>query len=169
MTTNSDTEHAERMTEENKVEVGEVGARVKKKAGRPKGVKRSAKKLRQHEIALITTDYARGMKQCEIAKKFGVSDASVSMILAQFKPFFAELENVESYRQAKSDILDSASLAVLKEISNPAKILDSDLRALSVSYDILNKHSRLERGLSTNNVAQQVVKVAFSPKGFSEE
>lgn len=133
----------------------EVIKAPKNKGGRPKGVKRAASKLRQHEIALITTDYARGMKQHEIAKKFGVSEASVSGILKKFEPFFAELGNVESYRQAKADILDSASLSVLKEISNPTKILDSDLRSLSVSFDILNKHSRLERNLSTQNIATQ--------------
>lgn len=141
---------------------------VKRKGGRPKGVKRSAKKLRQHEIALITTDYARGMKQCEIAKKFGISDASVSMILAQFKPFFAELENVESYRQAKADILDSASLAVLKEISNPQKIADSPLRDLSYSYDVINKHARLEKGLSTSNTAVQHVSVSVNTNEYGD-
>lgn len=147
----------------------EVITPVKKKAGRPKGVKRAASKLRQHEIALITTDYARGMKQTEIAKKFGISDASVSAIISQFKPFFAELENVESYRQAKADILDSASLSVLKEISNPTKILDSDLRSLSVSFDILNKHSRLERNLSTQNIATQTQISVNLGKDYDEQ
>jgi|688.fasta_scaffold147979_2 hypothetical protein len=146
----------------------EVIAPVKRKAGRPKGVKRAVSKLRQHEIALITTDYARGMKQTEIAKKFGVSDASVSMILAQFKPLFAELGNVESYRQVKSDIIDAASLTVLKEIVNPSKVEQADLRALACSYDILNKHSRLERGESTSNVSTQSIQVTVSGDDYRE-
>lgn len=140
-----------------------------RRRGRPVGAKRSAKRLTQNELATVVLDFARGTPQHEIAGKFGVSESAVSLILEKFKPAFAELGNVEEYRKAKADLLDSTSLAVLKEISNPVKILDSDLKALSVSFDILNKHSRLERGLSTNNVAQQVVKVAFSPKGFSEE
>lgn len=142
---------------------GETEVLPKRKAGRPKGVKRAASKLRQHEIALITTDFARGMKQTEIAKKFGISDASVSMILAQFKPLFSEIANVEDYRKVKSEILDSASLAVLKEIVNPDKIQAGDIRALACSYDILNKHSRLERGESTSNVSQQTVSITLSP------
>lgn len=145
-----------------------ITAKPRGKAGRPKGVKRSAKKLRQHEIALITTDYARGMKQGEIAKKFGISDASVSMILAQFKPFFAELGNVEEYRRVKSDIIDSASLSVLKELSNPSKIAESPLRELSYTYDVLNKHSRLERNLSTSNVATQTVSISLTPGEYGE-
>lgn len=139
---------------------------VKRKAGRPKGVKRAASKLRQHEISLIATDYARGMKQTEIAKKFGISDASVSAIISQFKPLFKELGNVEDYRKVKSEILDSASLAVLKEIVNPEKIQAGDIRALACSYDILNKHSRLERGESTSNVQQQTVSVSVELNDF---
>lgn len=147
------------------VEVVQV---AKGKAGRPKGVKRSAKKLRQHEIALIATDYVRGMPQHEIAKKFGVSDASVSMILAQFKPVFAELGNVESYRKVKSDILDSASLTVLKEIVNPEKIAAATTRELGYTYDVLNKHSRLEQGQSTSNVATQRVEISLQADSHHE-
>lgn len=147
----------------------EVLAPVKKsKGGRPKGVKRSAKKLTQNELATVVLDYARGTPQHDIAKKFGVSESAVSLILEKFKPAFAELGNVEEYRKAKADLLDSTSLAVLKEISNPTKILDSDLRALSVSYDILNKHSRLERGQSTQNVATQTVTVSLIPTEYGE-
>lgn len=135
----------------------------KGKRGRPKGAKRSAKKLTQNELATVVLDYARGTPQHEIAGKFGVSESAVSLILEKFKPAFAELGNVEEYRKAKADLLDSTSLAVLKEISNPSKILDSDLRALSFSYDVLNKHSRLERNLSTSNVSQQTISINLSP------
>lgn len=150
------------------VQALEIVAPVKRKAGRPKGVKRAASKLRQHEISLIATDFARGMKQTEIAKKFGISDASVSAIITQFRPLFAELENVESYRKVKSEILDSASLAVLKEIVNPDKIQAGDIRALACSYDILNKHSRLERGESTSNVQQQTIALALNLDTYGE-
>lgn len=133
----------------------------KRKAGRPKGVKRAASRLTQGELATVVLDYARGVKQNEIAKKFGVSEASVSMILEKFKPAFAELHNVEEYRKAKSDLLDSAGLAILKEIVNPSKIEQADIRALACSYDIVNKHGRLERGESTQNVQQQTVTVTI--------
>jgi len=139
-----------------------------KKRGRPVGAKRSAKRLTQNELATVVLDYTRGTPQHEIASKFGVSESAVSLILEKFKPAFAELGNVEEYRKAKADLLDSTSLAVLKEIANPSKILESDLRTLSVSYDVLNKHARLERGLSTQNVATQSVSITLTPGEYSE-
>ena len=158
--------HAERMTE---TAIVELVPRKKSKGGRPRGAKRSAKKLTQNELAAVVLDYTRGTSQHEIASKFGVSESAVSLILEKFKPAFAELGNVEEYRKAKADLLDSTSLAVLKEISNPSKIIESDIRALSFSYDVLNKHSRLERNLSTSNVATQSVAITLSASNYTEE
>jgi hypothetical protein len=146
----------------------EVIAPVKRKAGRPKGVKRSVKRLTQGELALAVLDSARGIPQHQIAKKFGVGEAAISMILDKFKPAFAELQNVEEYRRAKASLLDSASLTVLKEIVNPAKIEAGDVRALGTVYDILNKHSRLERGESTSNVSTQSIQVTVSGDDYRE-
>lgn len=149
------------MTETREPEI--VSAKPKNKGGRPKGVKRSIKKLTQGELATVVLDYARGVKQGEIAQKFGVSEAAVSTVLDKFKPAFSELQNVESYRKAKSDLLDSAGLAVLREIVNPSKIEAADIRALACTYDIVNKHGRLERGESTQNVSQQTISINLSP------
>ena len=146
----------------------QVSAPLKRKAGRPKGVKRAAKKLTQSELANVVLDYARGAPQHEIASKFGVSESAVSLILDKFKPAFSELGNVEEYRRAKADLLDSASLSVLKEISNPQKIADSPLRDLSYSYDVINKHARLEKGLSTSNTAVQHVAISVNTSDFAD-
>lgn len=146
----------------------EVISPPKRKAGRPKGVKRAASRLTQGELATVVLDYARGVRQNQIAKKFGVSESSISLILEKFKPAFAELHNVEEYRKAKSDLLDSTGLAILKEISNPLKIEQADIRALSCSFDIVNKHSRLERGESTSNVATQTVSLSVSSLDFED-
>lgn len=147
------------MTDIKEAEVLIPAKPVKNKGGRPKGVKRSIKRLTQGELATVVLDYARGVKQHEIAQKFGVSESAVSTVLDKFKPAFSELQNVEQYRRAKSDLLDSAGLAILKEIVNPSKIEQADIRALSCSFDIVNKHGRLERGESTSNVAQQSITV----------
>lgn len=161
MTATANSRHADSMTDTQETP-------KKKKAGRPKGVKRAASKLTQGELATVVLDYARGVQQQQIAQKFGVSESAISLILEKFKPAFAELHNVEEYRRAKSALLDSASLSVLKEISNPGKIEASDLRALSTTYDVLNKHSRLERGESTSNVATQVVQISMAPSGYDD-
>lgn len=133
----------------------EVIKAPKNKGGRPKGVKRSIKKLTQGELANVVLDFARGVDQRQIATKNGVSESAISLVLEKFKPAFAELHNVEEYRKAKGMILDSVALATLKGISNPAKLEDAPLNQLAYVFDVVGKHSRLEAGLSTQNVATQ--------------
>lgn len=140
----------------------------KGKAGRPKGVKRAASKLTQGELATVVLDYARGMQQGEIARKMGVSDSAVSLILDKFKPAFAELHNVEEYRKAKADILDSVQLQTLKSMSDPEKQASANLGHLANAFDVLNKHARLERGLSTQNVSTQTVSISLTPGEYTE-
>ena len=143
--------------------------RERKKAGRPKGVKRAAKKLTQGELAAVVIDYARGVEQRQIAQKFGVSDSAVTLILDKFKPAFQELQNVEEFRKAKADILDSVQLAALKHISNPDRLADAPINQLAYVVDIVGKHSRLEQGLSTSNVATQTVSITYNPGTRAEE
>lgn len=141
----------------------EVLAPAKKKAGRPKGVKRAASKLTQGELASVVLDYARGVNQNQIAQKFGVSESAISLIVEKFKPAFAEMQNVEEYRKVKGQILDSVALATLKEISNPDRLGQAPLRDLSYTFDTVAKHSRLEAGLSTQNVSQQSISITLHP------
>lgn len=148
MTTRPRKNHARPMSDE-------VLTPVKKKAGRPKGVKRSAKKLTQGELANVVLDFARGVGQREIASKMGVSESAISLIVDKFKPAFSEIQNVEEYRKAKGMILDSVALATLKGISNPTKLEDAPINQLAYVFDVVGKHSRLEAGLSTQNVATQ--------------
>lgn len=141
----------------------QVAIPVKKRAGRPKGVKRSAKKLTQGELATVVLDFARGVEQRQIATKMGVSESAISLIVDKFKPAFAEMHNVEEYRKVKGQILDSVALATLKHISNPDKLEQAPLRDLGYTFDIVGKHSRLEAGLSTQNVStQSQIKVTLS-------
>jgi predicted transcriptional regulator len=133
---------------------------VKKKAGRPKGVKRAASKLTQGELATVVLDYARGVEQRQIAQKFGVSESAISLIVDKFKPAFAEMQNVEEYRKVKGQILDSVALATLKQISNPDRLSQAPLRDLAYTFDTVGKHSRLEAGLSTSNIATQTISVS---------
>jgi transposase len=141
---------------------------VKKKAGRPKGVKRAAKKLSQGELATMVLDYAKGLPQREIAQKMGVSDSAVTLILEKFKPAFSELVNVEEYRKAKANIIESVQLQTLKSMSCPERQASANIAQLSTAFDILNKHGRLERGQSTQNVQQSVINVSVNPIGCED-
>lgn len=128
---------------------------VKNKGGRPKGAKRGVNKLTQSELAMVVTDYARGLPQTEIAAKMGLSDSGVSQVLAKFAPMFAELGNVKEFREAKADVYDALQLQALKSMSDPDKHASATLRDLAVAADVLQRNSRLERGMSTNNLSVQ--------------
>lgn len=158
--------HAEGMTETITPEV--LAARPKNKGGRPKGVKRAINKLTQGELATAVIDFARGIPQREIATKLGVSDSAISLVLDKFKPAFSEIANVEEYRKVKADILDSVQLQTLKSMSDPEKQASANLGHLANAFDVLNKHARLERGLSTQNVATQTVSIALTPGEYTE-
>lgn len=149
-----------------KVEV--LPAKVKNKGGRPKGSKRAVTKLTQGELATAVVDFAKGIPQHEIATKLGVSESAISLVLDKFKPAFSEIANVEEYRKVKAEILDSVSLATLKEISNPSRLADAPLNQLSYTFDVIAKHSRLEQGKATALVGQQVVTVSLTPTEYAE-
>ena len=153
--------HSVYMTETREPEI--VSAKPKNKGGRPKGVKRAMSKLTQGELASAVIDFAKGIPQREIARKLGVSDSGMSLILDKFKPAFSEIANVEEYRKVKGQILDSVALATLKQISNPERLEAAPLRDLAYCFDTVGKHSRLEMGLSTQNVSQQTVSITLSP------
>jgi predicted transcriptional regulator len=145
----------------------EIVEKVRNKGGRPKGAKRAVSRLSQGELANMVLDYARGVQQQDIARKFGVSESAVSQIVDKFKPAFSEMQNVEEYRKVKGQILDSVALATLKQISNPSKMKRASLRDLGYCYDVVTKHSRLEAGLSTSNVATQTVSISLPAEQFN--
>lgn len=138
-------------------------AKPKNKGGRPKGVKRAINRLTQGELASAVIDFAKGIPQREIAHKLGVSDSAISTVLDKFKPAFTEIANVEEYRKVKGQILDSVALATLKHISNPERLEQAPLRDLAYTFDTVGKHSRLEAGLSTQNVSQQSISITLHP------
>jgi len=146
-----------------------ITAKVRNKGGRPKGVKRAMSKLTQGELATAVVDFAKGIPQREIATKLGVSESAISMVLDKFKPAFSEIANVEEYRKVKSEILDSVSLATLKQLSNQQRLDEAPLNQLAYTFDIIAKHSRLEQGKATALVGQQVVNISLTPHSFCDE
>jgi predicted transcriptional regulator len=155
------------MTERQEAEV--IPLKPKNKGGRPKGVKRAMSKLTQGELATAVVDFAKGIPQREIATKLGVSESAISMVLDKFKPAFSEIANVEEYRKVKSEILDSVSLATLKQLSNQQRLDEAPLNQLAYTFDIIAKHSRLEQGKATSLVGQQVVNISLTPRTFCDE
>jgi predicted transcriptional regulator len=154
------------MTDTREPEV--LAAKPKNKGGRPRGAKRAVGRLTQGELATAVVDFAKGIPQREIATKLGVSESAISTVLDKFKPAFSEIANVEEYRKVKSEILDSVSLATLKQLSNQQRLDEAPLNQLAYTFDIIAKHSRLEQGKATALVGQQIVNISLTPGEYSE-
>lgn len=70
----------------------------------------------------------------------------------KYFPFLSQLEDVQSYRTHKSEILSSAQIKILKFALSEEKMKKASFIALCQGFEILNKAERLELGKSTENI-----------------
>lgn len=121
------------------------------------------------ESPLIALDHVRGLSNKEIADKYRVSQATISTLIDKFKPLFTELNEVDDYRNAKDKILDALQLKTLKSIACEEKQAAASLQQAAITFDILNRNSRLEKGLSTSNASfQGKTQVEFTLGGYKK-
>lgn len=115
---------------------------------RGKGSTKSENLERLKEIiALAKREPSKSRR--ELAKTLGVSRNTVDKALGKYTDF---KEDIELFRKEKGDILDSKMALILKAIDTK-KVSEAKLRDLAVSAGILFDKSRLESGLSTQNIA----------------
>ena len=89
------------------------------------------------------------LSQRELAKELGVSRNTVAKALAKVSDY---KEEIDLFRKQRGDILDEKQALILRAIDSK-KVGEAKLRDLAVAAGILFDKNRLERGLSTNNVA----------------
>jgi hypothetical protein len=139
------------------------------KKGRPKGAKTSARALSRQRQAKILDLAAKGVNQRDIAAATGISSAAVNKILAEFKPLFTELENVDKYRSVRGELLDAAELMALKSAVSVEKHDHAQLQHVAYTLRQLHDMRRLHNNLSTANTATQTVTITITPGSFADE
>jgi transposase len=112
-------------------------------------------KTKVEGIKMITS----GMKSPAIRRALGVSRATVQRWKRELRTTFRQLPHVEAFREIKGDITDAALMEVLKTMVQRDKLSGSNLRDCSYAVKVLNDVSRLERGLSTANIAHSFTRV----------
>ena len=105
------------------------------------------------------------LSQRELAKEVGVARNTVAKALAKVSDYKDE---VELFRKQRGDILDDKQRLILAAIDSK-KVGEAKLRDLAVAAGILFDKNRLERGLSTNNIASWCSIVAESQRRGTEE
>jgi hypothetical protein len=115
---------------------------------------RKRKKLNRKQLGRLVTLRARNVPVGLIAQELDVTKNAVEQAIKEFRPLFQELGNIKHYRTIKADLLDAAQIVALKTIVRGAD--KASMRDGAFSYRILNEASRLEKGLSTQNISKKI-------------
>lgn len=134
---------------------------VGKPRGRPKGRKNSKAAIGRQRQAAVLDLHIKGVSNSQIAKATEISTRQVEKILAQFRPVFKRLEEVDKYRKVRRDLLDATELHVLESMVREDKIEKASFNNLAYGLTQVSQLRRLESGQSTQNIASQRVEVAI--------
>ena len=116
--------------------------------------KKRAKKRRltQRMIAQAVELRAKCIPNDQIALAIDATEQAVSEALSHFKDVFKTLEEIPRYKQVRSDIISACELTALKSVASGPDTEATYLEKVKAS-EILHKMGRLERNLSTSNMA----------------
>lgn len=135
-----------------------VEAKPAKKTGRPKGSKH-CKSAKQTALIKRTLNlHLQGASEREIAKATGQHLRSVHSTVSQFMSIFEEVKDVQEFRANKTEIMDAALVKCFKSLMSQEKHDKASLNNVAYAMRQLHDVGRLERGLSTANVAHAVLK-----------
>jgi transcriptional regulator with XRE-family HTH domain len=140
----------------------------KKKRGRPKGQKDSKPAQVRKKVSKVLDLKARGLSIAEIAGASGLSLTRTKDILREFRPVFNSLDHLEQYQNVRRDLLSATELELLKSLNDKEKISKSTLNGAAYAFKQVFDARRIESGLSTQNISQQVVKVSMKPNTYEE-
>lgn len=105
------------------------------------------------------------LSQRELAKEIGVARNTVAKALAKVSDY---KEEIELFRKQRGDILDDKQRLILAAIDSK-KVGEAKLRDLAVSLGIIFDKNRLERNLSTSNLASWCSVVSEAHRQAEEE
>lgn len=74
----------------------------------------------------------------------------------KYFPILSQLQDVQSFRLLKSDVLSSAQITVLKYALSAKKLEKASFLQLCQGFEILNKAERLDTGQTTENIGNMV-------------
>ena len=97
-----------------------------------------------------------GVSDSDIAKLVDVPLKEVKQCISEHGQIFQEIDNVRSYRDKKSEILDAAQIVVLKSALSESKLEKMSVLSGIQAFEILNKANRLENNQSTENHAVNI-------------
>jgi DNA-binding CsgD family transcriptional regulator len=113
----------------------------------------AAKHARKIDVKRAVKMRMQGQSYGQIAKAFGVTRQSVAYHLRPMTRMLGNTGILEAYQAHKSDLIDGVQLKLVMELLDEEKIKKASLGNVAYSVRQLNDILRLERDLSTSNVA----------------
>jgi len=91
----------------------------------------------------------------DIGKYFGCTKMTVQRNLKPYLNMIADPADIKAYRSMKTDFLDAIELKLLNKVVDEEKLEKATLHQTASALNIVSNIGRLEKGLSTENVAFQ--------------
>ena len=95
----------------------------------------------------------KGMTYPDIARIMGVTKQAVHKALKPLATILDKTEHLPAYQANKADIIDNLQAEMARQLVDPVKIQKATLGNVAYAMRQLNDIGRLERDLSTSNVA----------------
>lgn len=144
----------------------EVVKAKKKRGGSKKGTVKQAVKPAQLSQALHLAALKRPVQ--EIARAVKLPPSTTHRLLERYGSWLQELENVQDYTDTRTQLLSAGELKLFKSMMEQEKLDKASVNNLAYAMRQLYDMGRLEKGLSTQNVATQTVTVSITPGEYAE-
>ena len=97
--------------------------------------------------------HANGLTDAQIAKHFDCSKQAIQQALKRFNRILLPLSELQAYQEKKAGILESVEVALVSDLVDPARRKKASLNNTAYALSQVANMTRLEKGLSTSNVA----------------
>ena len=97
--------------------------------------------------------HSKGLNDAEIAKHFDCTRQSVHYALKRFNNILLPASELQAYKESKSNILESVEAKLICDLTDTKRRKAASLNNVAYALSQVNNMGRLERGLSTSNVA----------------
>lgn len=106
--------------------------------------------------------YKNGLTFQEIADKFGVTKQAVHLALSSLTKHLPDAEEIEAYRQNKSQILEGVEKVLIDKMLDPDTVKSASLNNAAYAYQQISTQNRLEKGLATERIDSLSVTASLS-------
>lgn len=104
----------------------------------------------------IELKLVKNLSNADIAKHFGVTPQAVQQRISKFEKILKNPEELKAYRKYKVDILESAEMALIRDLLDGKKRKAASLNNVAYALQNVNNIARLEKGEATEIIGHKL-------------